>query len=485
MRRLRLATFALASAMAMPASAAITIANSDMDGKDTGAVTYAKETLRGAPVATIHGVKYYKVSTNTGGGGDSSLLDIDVPLTLSGPASVTYTFKGMVLGENLTDASLELGAGGSAGGTISLKGRMGDDGVAFTLVLDAGEDGTARLVLSVPSFAIPVDGSGSVEIVIQHATAESINVTYMFEDAVMVKSGIGEMSMDHAHQLSIDSGAVAFPDHTIDGSRKAHLGYFRVMSKENLYNADDGDMISRLVDSDHTAAPHGLVGGASAIVDGDFSFVEKATLQMSTSGSRDFIAPCAEADGAGDHRVDTDLTNDTPDPSSSEVENEIDSGYHHLCLYVDGETEIKAGGYMATVSYDKLYPDAVVEPQSSKHALGTIVHPNITFRIGFLSVDHPRRVHRIHLTNRTSEDKEYKFSFLGENGVVATNGPKYMGTVKAKETLVLRADEVVSLSDGHRVAAEVVFLNARGGAFDVTSAIANRDSGTQVVVEHQ
>ena len=489
MRRLRLATLALASVMAMPAGAVITY-NADT-GKITDKVTYAVETLKRSERVERDNDHYYPVRTNAqahpdGQGGNEyeadTILDIQVPAGVGGESSVTVMLENMMFGGGVT-----LDTSGGNTGTLRAGGGMWDEMAVFNV--DLNVDLSDKLTINVPSFLIESGSAeggefkGTVTVEIKHDTAVDARKTHKLEDVVQVKRGIVESGDEgrinaRVSPLNNFTGFALNTDNH-QGGRLARLGYMDVkLVDEDLYRAENGVRIQKLVDPNGTV---GLLRSAKVEVMGDFSFLQGAALLERTATQSCGAMLTAATDG---------ITNDDDGNNTGEFMEielpESGGGRHYLCLTAhphDKGVSIPATEpYTATVFYD--YVDNVVPGLTKRNfVFGSLERNEHMSRIGFLSLN-PRRMHRVHLTNHGDTTASYMFKFVTEDGVEAAATPMAMGDISSGETVVLAVPDIVAVTGGYRVAAEISFTNADPGKIDVTSAIVNRDSGTQIIVEH-
>ena len=234
-------------------------------------------------------------------------------------------------------------------------------------------------------------------------------------------------------------------------------------------DAEDGEMVML----DDIIEP----GDTSSVtISGDFSFVSAAWL--------DDDGMCDEPpDGLGlvqkdDETVMDDLMEQTPDAFT-------DAQY--LCISVPTGEEAVAipatAPYMVTTAYTAGTEDAGWPPNAGEHALGRITRDGTTVHIPYLTTfgDYNQR---IVVSNRGANPAPYWITFRPEEGTTATPGMYAMGTLEANSTMVLRAENVVTLVGRSRTAATFV-AEAKATQIDVATVIVNMMTGGTDTVNYE
>jgi len=117
---------------------------------------------------------------------------------------------------------------------------------------------------------------------------------------------------------------------------------------------------------------------------------------------------------------------------------------------------INAGAYSLTFTPTGI-ASAAYGAATASGALGTITRNGATIQVPYLTTNTGLN-QKVVLVNRGSSDTTYTTSFTTENGVTAAAGTAASGTLKAKQTLVLKASDLVTLTSGTRTAATIVAL---------------------------
>ena len=472
----------LMAAMAQQAHAQIML---DEDGEVMNAVTYAQETL--ATVETTRGgVKYYKVSNeeNMVGGEPANyggLLSVETTgmVDLTSPTDmikVEVELDGMLFTAD-SDPQIKL-VGGTTWVEPIIGGGKNDNFVVFSLPCNSDDDGECRenaeglkFRFISEQYAIPADGKGSVTITQEYLGYE---VETSFPDIIMVKQGLTEVSEPANVTASVAHDFEQFVDDQGNYTNEGKLGSIEVGFKENYYSAENGDEITKL--------KH-IMSGAEVTVDGNFSFVTRATFRPNNCNA------------TADDRVEIYTDDDMVERSDEEIMLEFVNDTHlemrsnvirTLCLHVpEGENAMPipmTDNYMATITYKKIAGAAFAPESMGPYSLGRVTRDGVTVHIGFLSTQQSRK-QRVYLTNHGSRDASYMFSFTPEDGVMATGGTMAQGTAPAGETTMLNVSDVVTLSGGSRTAA-MLSIGAQHGYIEVTSTLVNPSVGTIVTTEH-
>ena len=158
-------------------------------------------------------------------------------------------------------------------------------------------------------------------------------------------------------------------------------------------------------------------------------------------------------------------------------------GLTSLCIALPaGNTdEIPAGQYTVAVDYAKLTNAAVEPADLGETTLGTIRRDGTRVQIPYLTT-YSGYTQRVVIVNRNRGAVRYTFSFVSEDGTVATAGDAATGSVPANSTMVLKATDIVSLAGKTRTAA-VLDVVAPNGTVDIATTQVNMDDqGTDTVI---
>ena len=158
-------------------------------------------------------------------------------------------------------------------------------------------------------------------------------------------------------------------------------------------------------------------------------------------------------------------------------------GFTTFCISVPaGNTdEIPTGQYTVAVDYAKLTNAAVEPADLGETLLGTIRRDGTRVQIPYLTT-YDGYTQRVVIVNRNRTAVRYTFSFVSEDGTVATAGDAATGDVPANSTMVLKATDIVSLAGKTRTAA-VLDVVAPNGTVDIATTQVNmNDQGTDTVI---
>ena len=137
--------------------------------------------------------------------------------------------------------------------------------------------------------------------------------------------------------------------------------------------------------------------------------------------------------------------------------------------------------FMVAASYTGL-DDAKFPTKGKKHDIGRITRDGTEVHIPYLST-YAGYNHRITMSNRSARDTTYTLTFRTEEGVMAEPGMDAKGELKAGQTLVLSARDVVTLTGGARTAASLT-LPLPADRVDVSTTLVNKETGTAAVTVH-
>ena len=339
------------------ANAAIDV---DLPADEVVKVTYAKETLTEAGMIEVDGTKYHLVVTS---GDPNHALDIRVRMdyAATGLESIYLRFdlSGMVFGEAVTSQILvEDGGNAITNATLNSGGAQGQTMAILSVGSEVGAGDEIRLRL--PSVGIMMGASGSVTVGLYDtlraaSSGENSLKMRMANDVVMIASGLVETGTPYDEPYPTAEVSKEFKEfieaapHT---DMKGTIGSYVVGWKEGLL-ARDGSAVTEL---GHLVT----VTDSDVMIAGDFSV---GTFNL------DDMMNCmtgSEDDGYAAVTVNEDKDMGTAELSDVEyTDQDMDGKY--LCITVDGETEIPAGSYHASVKYAKLM-DAVMDAMGGKRA---------------------------------------------------------------------------------------------------------------------
>ena len=215
---------------------------------------------------------------------------------------------------------------------------------------------------------------------------------------------------------------------------------------------------------------------SSVTISGDFSFASMAWLQTAelcnTTDATDLLQRDEET-------VMDELMEQTPEAFTTEAQ--------YLCISVPTGEDARAipatAPYMVTTEYAAGTEGAGWPPNAGEHALGSITRDGTTVHIPYLTTfgDYNQR---IVVSNRGANPAPYWITFRPEEGTTATPGMYAMGTLEANSTMVLRAENVVTLVGRSRTAATFV-AEAKATQIDVATVIVNMMTGGTDTVNYE
>ena len=436
----------------------------DSADKSVAAATYASETVSTATdrIEDVDGVKYYVLD------GGESALDV------SGMAGVNSSGQNTNTWIDFTFTNAVLTAGSTPVATITPT-----DGTATTLVAQSGGvagskeisynvanlqfTSTAAIALTIEEIAWSGSGNVGVSMGVEVTVGgRDFSDSASYTNAVVVESGLEETSVATDALATVENSFLDF-----GGDGVANLGSFRVAAKSGVLSADDGDTVALadmiLVDDD----------GSTMIFDGEFAFADGVVLDTDDE--------CTTAQSETNNILMTDADGDVTGTSSVQL---ADANGRNLCIHVDGSASIPdTDAYVVTTTYAAAADDALSPTTGGSGTLGEINRDGTTVQLPYLST-YEGYNQRIVISNRSGNDAAYFLTFRAVDGAQPTAGMDAEGTLAAGETktLSLRSDDVVSVEEGTRTAAELVVEATRTNV-DVSTVTVNReDRSTDTVV---
>jgi hypothetical protein len=374
-----------------------------------------------------------------------------------------------------------------ATGSRRLGGAKGDDRVVFEVTATGEILTTTHATLNIDDLALPANGVGSVVVT---SNAEIGGVVHervtIIPNAIMTAAALREYSQDPpaSQTATVVDDFMSFAN----TAAQKHIG---TLSTLHVTLAGQGsmtpdpdvvaDLDAQLTSAGDADTPVTLLSQIADLsesmitVNGDFSFVERATLALNSVG-------CG---ATGDHRTDTDERDAVTERSDSELTRPLSAATAPmlLCLHVDGETVITPSTYTATVSYVEVDGNAMAPMSGGELPMGVIILDGETVIVPYITtVDGKNQ--RIIMSNRGTRAARYVISFRPETGTEAVDGMYARGEIAAGETLVYHVRDIVTLTgDSRRTAATAHFV-APIGTIDVSSTITNRATGAQSLEDH-
>ena len=341
---------------------------------------------------------------------------------------------------------------------------MGDALVSFIVTRSGNTDAATLVILEIGQLGVKPGVPGSVTMMVTDSVGDAAEHAATYTNAVRTARALDEKADPMNLTATVEERFMSFGTETT-----GTLGSFMVGVNTEYLDAEDGEMVML----DDIIEP----GDTSSVtISGDFSFVSAAWL--------DDDGMCDEPpDGLGlvqkdDETVMDDLMEQTPDAFT-------DAQY--LCISVPTGEEAVAipatAPYMVTTAYTAGTEDAGWPPNAGEHALGRITRDGTTVHIPYLTTfgDYNQR---IVVSNRGANPAPYWITFRPEEGTTATPGMYAMGTLEANSTMVLRAENVVTLVGRSRTAATFV-AEAKATQIDVATVIVNMMTGGTDTVNYE
>jgi hypothetical protein len=348
-------------------------------------------------------------------------------------------------------------------------GAAGNSSAIFDVTSPAGAGIVQSDVLTLPLTTLAVSASAPVTIKITmydtpssavNEAAANVLSTVTVTSAVSVADGLTAAITANALVADVAAlnGAVSAPFTKFlnPASVTANLGNIKFTLAANAVTAT-GVAVTALNQVMDTAATK-----SKLVVTGDLSFI----------GDTDAATTATKLTFGG-------VNADVATPASSKVSSAklttltgITLGGAGNDVAVTANAAMNAGDYSLAFTPTKI-TDAQFGASAVSAALGSITRNGATAQVPYLSTAAGLN-QKLILVNRGAADTTYSITFTPETtlGVVAAAGAKATGTLKAKETLVLKAADVVTLTGGTRTAATFVALSPAG----------NIDAATQTVV---
>lgn len=451
----------------------------------TGRSVIPKEVVvsAGSRRADADGGPYYMVT-----GSATGYLRSRFPVTVTKPANQTalvrITLQGMVFPRQIADGDLvvrnfaDAADVANTSATVASGGGIGTKEVIFSVTGSAAATAGANWYRFQPhSLAVSAAG-GSISMA-QRLAIEGVPFSspQTIPEAITIVDAIKDT--DASTNLVADVG-MGFMKFTGD-TTMASLG----MISLGVESVSTGTSPKRYIRQNTTAADAdytstgGLPGRATlstatvAFSGGDVSFAERVYLSSNADCSGSPASTLTEeVDGATVWKT-SDLPGASDFPSA-----------RHVCIEVDGETEIPATPpFVATIQNVAIAGAAFPPVANDTRTLGRITRGGVTFRIPFVS-SFAGYNHRLVLTNHSAARVSYGVSFTTEDGVTATPGDGANGMLPPNSVTVVPSADLVSLAGGGR-AAMIVELEAESRFVEVATVLINREDGSTDTVVYQ
>ena len=455
----------------------------DLDGEDTGAVTYAQETIT-ETLQGKDGATYYVVD----GGVDE--LDVTAELgfaTVSGASLIVrYDFTGMILTGESTPV---LTFGGDAQ-TLRQGGKAKDNYVVFLVTgINANVAADADLVLALEEVAISA-GGGSIAMHVTDDLSIPAENRASHSGAVSMKSALMPVKMLNNPTALVSEKFLLFegttPQMTTLGNVVVNLvtGYLDAADGgdvDNLGSATGDSGLVTLGANTVNTAPDTVT---SVVFMGDFSFVSRAWLDEAET------CDATTVEGQTDLRMDMDEETMTRDTTRLKAQSlAYVNEQSNLCIMVLPATDEMAVAIPETAPYmvaktivlASAYSASKFPPMPAPAPLGAIMRNGTTVHIPYIT-QFANYNQRIVIVNRGAE-ASYSLTFTVEDGVMATPGAEAEGTLAANSTTYLRLlhGDVVTIEGAPNRASATLIVESEPSYIDVVLSQTNANGGTDTV----
>ena len=438
-------------------------------------VTYAKETLLkgGANIQAATDksdtTTYYKAMPDhrvffmTKLGRSTTDQTLNVVVTLDGMVfsdDAMLTVGGTAVDE--AEASREGDAGASKGLWILTNSLIGDTALfrldAPLAVSEGG--GSINVAVSDPGFTVPgFDGAEN------HPLANAVRIATALQEMVELP--------DMSPEAKADVGFMGFGGTARNLEKDASLGTIMLGVKTGLRDAQEkfdetGESID-MVTALHDAA--GATPRVSGITVEEDSVTTATENPVTIAGTTSFIGQKGKfglAEKQGDCLTINDIrktSTTSPTMILDEIKGQMASTFiveQILCVMVDGETVIpETGAYTVETSYKGL-ANAAFPPAGGTYSLAAIGRNGTTFRIPYITTDAGYN-QRFVIVNRGSATTYSfgEFEVEEARGVMVAAGMDASGGLP-QGTTVLRAEDVVDITGGSRVAGTLTIVADKG-----------------------
>jgi len=434
---------AVVAGLSSTANAAVNITDND------AALTIASET-----VGALNGDGLLAIASNV-----AADVEIEAGFTVSAGTS-KYVRIELTNGEfDLASASMTAAGVANFSATVSQGGTDGDDYVIFEIT-STSNDVAADSVLTLVNNGYAISDTAG------------LSLSYaLYETAADAVNELNALSSDSQAILTVGTGSTG--DFASSNTRISTVA--SSFLKFDTANADTTlDAISTLIADLGEIDGNNIVGSATytpalvavtagdlitttqdITVAGDFSY---GTFELQTS------ATCAGA-GTIAATVATDMA------SAAFTGVDLVTVPYYLCLTVDGANDvIQKDTYEVTLDDDGLTND-----------VGTIKYDTTSIEVPYLTTfsDYNQR---FYIVNYGTTDAAYSFTFVSEDGVVATDGASVSGNVPAGEMLTIKAVDIVTLTGKTRTSA-IIEVEATDADVAASTQVVNLgNSGTDTIV---
>ncbi len=346
-----------------------------------------------------------------------------------------------------------------AGGTAAIAqgGTAGDSTVIFEVAATADIASAEVMTLAAATYAISPSAAATVSTALYETASNATNeLSPLYtETGTLAKTGSGSTGTFTVENTTVATVASEFKAFATTGD---DVGLSATLT-------DVGSIDVTKILGSSTFTPAGVALAATDIITANQDVTFKGDFSYGTWSFED------DAACAGGGAVTTAPTINTAKDAATVTVADLTAGPYFLCLTVNGTTEVvQKDTYTATLDTDSLTND-----------LGTLKYDTTSIEVPYITTfaDYNQR---LYLINYSSSDVAYSISFTSEDGVTAENGTKVTGSIPAKEMLMLKATDIVTLTGKTRTSA-VIEVEAQDKDVAASMQTVNKSTGgTDTVV---
>ena len=405
-------------------------------GAGTGAVLYAKETITSAQVTNS------LVQVTAAGTELNTLVATGFGVTATTHAFIRFNLTNAKFKTAVVSGDLTAVTGTITNVTLAQGGAVGDDYVIF----DVNSGGLAQSdKLQLALAGLQVSPTAAATITYKHYSNSPDAAQNQATQGLLATDSYAFVSVANAltttitatNQTADVNAATPFTKFVTGASATATLGNVKFDLAAGAVTAA-GVAVTTLAQVIDTAA-----GKSSLTVGGDLSFTVSTSAALTAADlTINGVASNTAATNVPSAKLDT-LTGMALAGAGNDIA-------------ITAKSAINAGAYSLTFTPTGI-ASAAYGAATVTGALGTITRNGATVQVPYLTTNTGLN-QKVVLVNRGSSDTTYTTTFTAENGVTAAAGAKASGTLKAKETLVLKASDLVTLTGATRTAATIVAL---------------------------
>ena len=468
----------------------------DDDDMTMGQVKVALESL--TTKTTVEGEDYYSIVPY----GD--IFDVQHVVGLrSVPTSETffldYTLENMVFATAVTSANLILtqadrstATGGTLVKTLLTGGGVGDSTVSFSVQPGTAiaESGDVYAELTIGTLGVSLSAAGAAGNVKMQARRFVGGQNYPQKETTLalidVDPVLKETATANSARAVVSQDYMKFNDGTEDGATKVSIGTLLLEVEENYNAVIDGSGFNTATLASGGGGDIVQAGESRVTFTGEVGFVKDVFVSATDACGQLSTAVSLVEDTDPGEAVNMDWkTGDDRAVVNTFVrvrtDGDGDPVPHHICIEVDGETEIPVTeNYTALATYAGL-DNAPFPPEGQSQNLGGITRDGTAVYLPALTTSSTYN-QRLVIWNRGSSAVAYSLTFTAEG---AEAGADASGMLEPGVTnLSLLYGDVVELSSGNRTAA-TLNVSAAPSTIHVSTIQVNTADGSTDTVRYQ